>query len=167
MAGKPGEFELIKEILSPLTTGMPGALGLTDDAALLTVEPGHQLVITKDAMVAGVHFFENEKPALIAKKLLRTNLSDLAAMGAKPIGYLLATAWTTDCDANWIRSFADGLRDDQDQYGIGLLGGDTVKTSGPLTLSLTALGSVPTGKSLRRNSAKVSDLVYVSGTIGD
>ncbi len=167
MSRASGEFGIIKEILSPLTREMPGALGLTDDAALLRVEAGQELVVTKDAMVAGVHFLENEEPALIAKKLLRTNLSDLAAMGAHPVGYLLATAWTQACDEAWITEFARGLMEDQDIYDIGLLGGDTVKTLGPLTLSLTALGTVPAGKSLRRNSAKVGDLVFVSGSIGD
>lgn len=167
MTPATGEFGMIKEILAPLTSKMPGALGLTDDAALLQLKEGHELVVTKDAMVAGVHFLENEKPVLIAKKLLRTNLSDLAAMGAHPVGYLLATAWTQACDESWITEFARGLKEDQDIYDIGLLGGDTVKTPGPLTLSLTALGTVPAGKSLRRNSAKVGHLIFVSGTIGD
>lgn len=162
-----GEFGIIKEILSPLASTMPGAFGLTDDAACLKVEAGQELVITKDAMVAGVHFFEQEKPALIAKKLLRTNLSDLAAMGAKPVGYLLATAWTENCDTAWIKDFAVGLAEDQQQFCVGLLGGDTVRTSGPLTLSLTAIGSLKVGTALRRNSAKIGDLIYVTGTIGD
>ena len=163
----PGEFEVIKEIFSPLAAAMPGSLGLTDDAALLDLQAGEQLVLTKDAMVAGVHFFENDRPDYIAKKLLRTNLSDLAAMGAKPLGYLLATAWTDGCDEQWLKSFAKGLKEDQEHFQIGLLGGDTVKTSGPLTLSLTALGTVKTGAALRRNGAKVGDLIYVSGTLGD
>ncbi|MEH6405295.1 MAG: AIR synthase related protein, partial [Sneathiella sp.] len=133
----PGEFEVIKDILSPLAAATPGALGLTDDAALLSLQVGKELVLTKDAMVAGVHFFENDRPDYIAKKLLRTNLSDLAAMGSEPLGYLLATAWTDACDEQWVRCFASGLKEDQDQFQIGLLGGDTVKTPGPLTLSLT------------------------------
>ncbi|MBL4740443.1 MAG: thiamine-phosphate kinase [Sneathiella sp.] len=163
----PGEFEVIKNILSPLAAAMPGSLGLTDDAALLDLQAGEQLVLTKDAMVAGVHFFANDPPEYIAKKLLRTNLSDLAAMGAKPLGYLLATAWTDACDEQWIKNFANGLKEDQELFQIGLLGGDTVKTTGPLTLSLTALGTVKIGKALRRNGAKVGDLLYVSGTLGD
>ncbi|WP_169544871.1 thiamine-phosphate kinase [Sneathiella aquimaris] len=164
---KTGEFGIIETIFSPLTRNTPGALGLGDDAALLSVRDGHELVLTKDAMVAGVHFFENDPPADIARKLLRTNLSDLAAMGAQPVGYLLATAWTEDCDEAFIKSFAAGLEEDQALFGVGLLGGDTVKTSGPLTLSLTALGEVPIGQALRRNGAKVGDQLYVSGTIGD
>jgi len=163
----PGEFEVIKDIFSPLAATMPGSLGLTDDAALLDLQAGEQLVLTKDAMVAGVHFFDNDRPDYIAKKLLRTNLSDLAAMGAKPVGYLLATAWTDGCDEQWLKSFAKGLEEDQAYFHIGLLGGDTVKTPGPLTLSLTALGAVKTGSALRRNGAQVGDLIYVSGTLGD
>lgn len=163
----PGEFEVISNIFSPLAADTPGALELTDDAALLELPAGEQMVLTKDAMVAGVHFFENDRPDYIAKKLLRTNLSDLAAMGAKPLGYLLATAWTDSCDVKWIKSFADGLKEDQDYFKIGLLGGDTVKTPGPLTLSLTALGTVKTGTALRRNGANVGDLIFVSGTLGD
>ena len=162
-----GEFGIIKEILSPLAAKMPGAFGLTDDAACLSLETGRELVLTKDAMVAGIHFLDDDPPSLIAKKLLRTNLSDLASMGARPEGYLLATAWPDSCDENWIREFAAGLKDDQDFFNIGLLGGDTVRTPGPLTLSLTALGSVKTGKAMRRNGAKVGDIICVSGTIGD
>lgn len=167
MTANRGEFGIIKDILSPLAAKMPGAFGLTDDAACLSLEPGKELVLTKDAMVAGIHFLEDDPPSLIAKKLLRTNLSDLAAMGAKPKGYLLATAWPDSCDESWIREFAAGLKEDQDFFDVGLLGGDTVKTTGPLTLSLTALGSVTTGKAMRRNGAKIGDVVCVSGSIGD
>ncbi|MBL4666646.1 MAG: thiamine-phosphate kinase [Sneathiella sp.] len=162
-----GEFDVIEDIFSPLSINAPGAFGLTDDAAVMSVASGLEMVITKDAMVAGVHFLENDSPENIAKKLLRTNLSDLAAMGAKPVSYLLATAWPDTCDVAWIRRFANGLSEDQKKYNVSLIGGDTVKTSGPLTLSLTLLGTVETGKSLRRNGAKAGDLVCVSGTIGD
>jgi len=164
---RSGEFEVIKKIFSPLSMSAPGAFGLTDDAAVMSVEAGFELVITKDAMVAGVHFLEDDKPENIARKLLRTNLSDIAAMGAKPLSYLLATAWTDDCNQDWIARFANGLVLDQKKYGVSLLGGDTVKTPGPLTLSLTLIGKVPSGQSLRRNGAKVGDLLCVSGTIGD
>ncbi|GLQ06474.1 thiamine-phosphate kinase [Sneathiella chinensis] len=162
-----GEFDIIRQAFAPLASAMPGALDLLDDAALLDVPAGEQLVLTKDALVAGVHFLETDAPDLVARKLLRTNLSDLAAMGAAPAGYLLATAWSPDCDDAWIQRFADGLRQDQEEFGIALLGGDTVKTPGPKTFTLTALGRVPRGTALRRGGATAGETVYVSGTIGD
>jgi len=161
------EFKIIKEIFRPLAASHPGTFNLTDDAAIFSPPTGKDLVVTKDAMVAGVHFLENDTPQNIARKLLRTNLSDIAAMGAKPYGYLLATAWPHDLDLNWVRDFADGLALDQLTYGVTLLGGDTVKTPGPITLSLTLLGTVPKGQRLLRSGAKAGDLICVSGTIGD
>ncbi|PHQ70327.1 MAG: thiamine-phosphate kinase [Sneathiella sp.] len=161
------EFDLIDRFFAPLSTVMPGAYGLTDDAATIHCQSGKELVLTKDAMVSGIHFLENDDPADIARKLLRVNLSDLAAMGAAPVGYLLATFWPIDHPVDWIRSFADGLARDQAEYGIGLLGGDTVRTPGPLSLSLTAVGEVGQGTALRRNGARHGDLIVVSGTIGD
>ena len=162
-----GEFDVIRDIFSPLSEKAPGAFGLTDDAAVMSLAAGSELVVTKDAMVAGVHFLEGDEPEHIAKKLLRTNLSDIAAMGAKPLSYLLATAWPKSCDVAWIRRFAKGLAEDQKIYNVSLLGGDTVSTSGPLTLSLTLLGAVESGKCLRRNGANEGDLLCVSGSIGD
>ncbi|WP_202526223.1 thiamine-phosphate kinase [Sneathiella litorea] len=162
-----GEFALIDGILKPLAAGTPAALGLTDDAAVLTPAKGKDLVLTKDAMVAGVHFRESDMPGDIARKLLRVNLSDLAAMGAEPVGYLLATFWPEALPLSWIQEFADGLGQDQEEFGIGLLGGDTVRTPGPLSLSLTAIGEVAKEKALRRNGAGAGDLIVVSGTIGD
>ncbi len=162
-----GEFGIISQYLSPLSHKLEGALGLKDDAALLECRDGYQLVLTKDAMVAGVHFLHGDAPADIARKLLRTNLSDLAAMGAAPVGYLLSTAWTKDCAEEFIAGFAAGLKADQEEFGLGLLGGDTVRTPGPLTLSLTAIGELPKGRALRRNGAAEGDYLYVSGTIGD
>nr|WP_237688150.1 thiamine-phosphate kinase [Sneathiella sedimenti] len=162
-----GEFALIDRVLKPLAADTPAALGLTDDAAVLTPPKGKDLVLTKDAMVAGVHFREADLPGDIARKLLRVNLSDLAAMGATPVGYLLATFWPEDLPHAWITEFAEGLAEDQEEFGVGLLGGDTVRTSGPLSLSLTAIGSVAEGKALRRNGAGDGDLIVVSGTIGD
>lgn len=162
-----GEFALIDRVLKPLAADTSAALGLTDDAAVLTPAKGRDLVLTKDAMVAGVHFREADMPGDIARKLLRVNLSDLAAMGATPVGYLLATFWPENLPHSWITDFADGLAQDQEEYGIGLLGGDTVRTPGPLSLSLTAIGDVAEGKALRRNGATEGDLIVVSGTIGD
>lgn len=163
----PGEFDIIRDIFAPLSEGQAGAFNLTDDAATLSAPPGTELVMTKDAMVSGVHFLAGDDPAQIARKLLRVNLSDLAAMGATPMGYLLATFWSHGTDPDWIRSFAEGLKQDQREFSIGLLGGDTVSTPGPLSLSLTAIGNVPNHKALRRNGAQPGDLLVVSGSIGD
>ncbi|WP_340150152.1 thiamine-phosphate kinase [uncultured Sneathiella sp.] len=162
-----GEFALIDRLLKPLAAGTPAALDLTDDAAVLVPTPGQDLVLAKDAMVAGVHFLENDPAEAVARKLLRVNLSDLAAMGATPVGYLLATFWPEKLPRDWIEGFVSGLQMDQEEFGIGLLGGDTVRTPGPLSLSLTAIGEVAAGKALRRNGAGEGDLIVVSGTLGD
>jgi thiamine-monophosphate kinase len=161
-----GEFEFIARRLRPLA-GAPGALGLTDDAALLDPRPGTQLVLTKDAMVAGVHFLPDDPPDRIAQKLLRVNLSDLAAMGAEPIGYLLALARPKALEDDWLGTFCKGLAADNATYGISVFGGDTVSTPGPLTLSLTAIGDVPKGEALLRGGARPGDDIWVSGTLGD
>jgi thiamine-monophosphate kinase len=161
-----GEFEFIASRLRPLAT-VPGALELTDDAALLDPAPGQQLVLAKDAMVAGVHFLEDDPPGQIAQKLVRVNLSDLAAMGAVPLGYLLALARAKEISDEWLAGFCAGLAADNAEFAIALLGGDTVSTPGPLTLSLTAIGEVPRGAALLRSGARPGDDVWVSGTLGD
>jgi thiamine-monophosphate kinase len=162
-----GEFEFIAARLKPLAAGTPGALDLEDDAALLDPPAGMTLVLTKDAMVAGVHFLADDPAGEIAKKLLRVNLSDLAAMGAAPVGYLLALARAKETPESWLAGFCQGLAEDQAEFAIGLLGGDTVSTPGPLTLSLTAIGQVPEGQALRRRGALPGDDLWVSGTLGD
>ena len=162
-----GEFALIDRLLKPLAAGFPGALGLGDDGALLTCPEGHELVVVKDGMVADVHFLADESPANIAARLLRTNLSDLAAMGADPLAYLLFLARPKACSDAWLEEFAEGLAADQAAFNISLIGGDTVSTEGPLTLSCTAIGSVPRGMAIRRSGAREGDAVYVSGTLGD
>jgi thiamine-monophosphate kinase len=162
-----GEFAFIAQHLRPLAAGTAGALDLLDDAALLDPPAGMTLVLTKDAMVAGVHFLPDDPPGTIAKKLLRVNLSDLAAMGAAPVGYLLALARARETPESWLADFCQGLAEDQATFGIGLLGGDTVSTPGPLTLSLTAIGQLPQGQALRRSGAKPGDDLWVSGTLGD
>ena len=164
-APKAGEFELIRRHFAPLAA--PSALGLRDDAATLTPPAGSDLVLTVDAMVQGVHFLPDDPPDLIARKLLRINLSDLAAKGARPLGYLLTAAWTAELPEDWIAAFAGGLGEDQKAFGCPLLGGDTVSTPGPLCFSLTAIGCVPAGRMLRRSGAEPGDLVFVSGAIGD
>ena len=161
------EFDLITAYFKPLAHGFDGSLNLTDDAAILTPPAGHELVVTTDAINAGVHFLGNEDAALIAQKALRVNLSDLAAMGATPLAYLLSLQLPKNTPAEWVKRFAEGLQHDQAQFQIHLAGGDTTSTHGPLSCSITAFGTVPNGKALRRNGAKVGDIVYVTGTIGD
>ena len=160
-----GEFGRIARFFAPLAG--PGGLGLTDDAALVDCPPGHRLVMTVDAMVEGVHYLASDPPDLVARKLLRVNLSDLAAMGARPKHYLLTTALPQSFGDDWLAAFASGLAEDQRLFGIDLLGGDSVSTPGPATLSLTAIGEVATGAEIRRGGAKPGDDVWVSGTIGD
>lgn len=165
-AGRLGEFDLIARYLRPLADA-PAAFNLTDDAAAFTPAPGMDLVLTKDMVAAGVHFFPDDPPASIARKALRVNLSDLAAKGAVPIGYLLGLALPADWTEDWMAAFTAALAEDQRTYGIALLGGDTVKASGGLTLSITAIGSVPSGGMVRRMGARPGDAIVVSGTIGD
>lgn len=164
---RPDEFSLIEQVFAPLSAEAPGAFGLTDDAAVFSPGEGMELVLTVDAIVEGVHFLSSDPADGIAQKLLRVNLSDLAAKGAIPRGYLLVTSWRPDTSLAWIESFAAGLCRDQQTFGISLWGGDTVSTPGPLTFSVTAIGEVPRGKLLRRSGARPGDDIYVSGTIGD
>jgi thiamine-monophosphate kinase len=161
----PGEFELIRRYFAPLAG--PGSLKLTDDAAVVDLQPGRSLVATTDTVIAGVHFLADDPPDLIARKALRVNLSDLASMGAEPSGYLLVTALPAGIDENWVAQFSRGLAQDQAEFSISLLGGDTAFTPGPLSLTITALGQVERGKALLRSGAKPGDRVYLSGTIGD
>lgn len=163
----PDEFSLIARYFAPLAANFPGALGLKDDAALVDVPAGERLVVTVDAVVAGVHFLPDDPPDLIARKLLRVNLSDIAAMGARPVAVLLAAAFPRDTTRDWLDRFASGLAADCRTYGISLIGGDTVATPGPLTLSVTAIGRVARDCELRRSAAQAGDRIYVSGTIGD
>jgi thiamine-monophosphate kinase len=159
------EDELIRRYFAPLA-GEAG-LGLKDDVALLTPPAGADLVLTADALVAGVHFFADDPPEWIAAKALRVNLSDLAAKGAAPLGFLLSLALPRGFAPEWLEAFARGLGDDARAYGCPLLGGDTVETPGPLTLSITALGAVERGRMPVRMGAQPGDHIYVSGTIGD
>ena len=147
---RPSEFEIIARYFAPLAAGVPGAASLGDDVALIAVGSGEELVLKTDAIVAGVHFIGDEPAQLIARKLLRVNLSDLAAKGARPLGYLLAAVFPRDIEESWIADFAAGLAEDQSQYGLALLGGDTTATPGPLTLSLTALGTAARGRTPRQ-----------------
>jgi thiamine-monophosphate kinase len=159
------EFQRIARFFAPLAG--PGALGLVDDVALIDGPPGQQLVLTTYAIIAGVDYLPDDPPDLVARKLLRVNLSDLAAKGAAPLGYLLTTILPPSCDEAWLEGFTAGLAQDQAEFAITLLGGDSSATSGPATLSLTALGTVATGQAILRRGAQPGDLIYVSGTIGD
>ncbi len=161
-----GEDRLIARHFKPIARH-PGALGLTDDAAMLTPPPGHALVITADAIVGGVHFFSDDPPDAIAKKALRVNLSDLAAKGAKPAGFVLTLALPKSIGADWLKAFARGLGADAKTYDCPLFGGDTVYTPGPVTISITAFGTVPKKTMIRRSGARAGDHVIVTGTIGD
>jgi len=163
----PDEFEQIARLYRPLTKGAPEALDLLDDVAILPSRPGMELVITKDAIVEGVHFLPGTAPDLIARKLVRVNLSDLAAKAAEPFGYLLAASWPASFDWPQRQAFAEGLRQDGETFDLVLLGGDTTSTPGPLTLSMTLLGWAPAGRTVRRSGARPGDLVMVSGAIGD
>ena len=165
--GEPDEFEQIARLYRPLTEGSPEALGLLDDVAVLPSRPGFDLVLTTDAMVAGVHFLADDPLDLVARKLLRANLSDLAAKAAEPHGYLLTVAWPPGVGFEARSRFAVGLAQDQAAFGVRLLGGDTVSTAGPLTVSLMLLGWTPTGRLVSRAGARPGDAVLVSGTIGD
>jgi thiamine-monophosphate kinase len=165
MIDHPSEDDLIARYFAPIAG--PGGLGLRDDAALLDPPAGCEIVATVDGIVAGVHFFVDDPPESIARKALRVNLSDLAAKGATPQGFLLMLALTPDWRPEWLERFSRALGEDATLYGCPLLGGDTVSTPGPLSISITALGSVPRGQMVARTGVRADDAIYVSGTIGD
>jgi len=161
------EFGEIAALFRPLTGGAPGAFGLMDDAAVVPGRPGFDLVVTKDAVVEGVHFPVGEAPGAVAQKLLRVNLSDLAAKAAEPFACFLAIAWPQTFGPEDRAAFAAGLGADLKAFGVDLLGGDTVTTPGPFWASLTALGWVPEGGMVRRAGAVPGNMLMVSGVIGD
>jgi thiamine-monophosphate kinase len=161
-----GEFETIQKLLMPLAHP-EWARGLLDDVAVLPSRPGFDLVMTKDAIVEGVHFLPEDPLDTVAQKLLRVNLSDLAAKGAEPFGYLLACHWSGRCGWPEREAFAAGLAADQAAFGIALLGGDTVVTPGPASFSATLLGWTPKDRAVGRSGARPGDAVFVTGRIGD
>jgi thiamine-monophosphate kinase len=165
-SGLSGEERLIERYFKPLATA-PTAFGLGDDAATFTPPAGCDLVLTTDGVIAGVHFLPEDPPQSIARKALRMNLSDLAAKGATPAGFLLSIALPASTPESWIAAFAEGLGQDINHYGCPLLGGDTDRTPGPLSISITAFGTVPHDTMVRRSSAKRGDIVAITGTIGD
>ena len=165
-----GEFDLIQHFFKAGADAMQSnnekaiVLGIGDDCALLKPAAGEEIAITSDMLVEGRHFFINANPELLGRKALAVNLSDLAAMGAKPIGFTLSIA-LPKVDIAWLEAFSKSLFAIANQYSCPLIGGDT--TAGPLTISITAFGSIPSGKAIRRSGAKVGDDIWTSGTIGD
>ena len=160
------EDRLIATYFRPLATH-PGAFDLADDAAAITPPPGCDLVLTTDGVISGVHFFANDPADAVARKALRINLSDLAAKGAMPLGFLLSIGLPADLSPDWLKCFARGLREDAEHYGCPLLGGDTDKNPAAITAYIAALGVVPHGGMVRRKGARAGDVVVATGTIGD
>jgi thiamine-monophosphate kinase len=159
--------EAVIALLAPLTEGFPGAFRLQDDCALVTPPPGEDLVLKTDPIAAGVHFLSGEAPENIAWKALAVNVSDLAAKGATPIGYLMALSFPEAPTHAWMAQLVDGLRAAQTRFGCHLIGGDTDRRPGPLTVSVTVIGSLPQGTMVRRTTAQAGCTLFVSGTIGD
>ncbi|MEJ1158603.1 thiamine-phosphate kinase [Prosthecomicrobium sp. N25] len=166
MSARPSEDGLIARWFAPLATD-PGSFRLGDDCASLSPPPGHDLVLKTDAVAAGIHFFPEDPWDAVARKALRVNLSDLAAKGARPLGYLLSLALPADWRPDQMDALSAGLAADQALYGVALWGGDTIRSPAGLVLSVTAIGAVPQGRMVRRGGARPGDRIYVSGTIGD
>jgi thiamine-monophosphate kinase len=165
MFALPEEFAIIATHFAPLAGD--AALNLTDDAAIFTPPANRQLVMSADAIVETVHFLSADPPDLVARKLLRVNLSDLAAMGATPLSYLLTISAPRATPRSWFAAFASGLAADQGEFNIHLIGGDTTSTPGPISLTATIIGHVAPGTALRRTGAVAGDGLWVTGTIGD
>lgn len=161
-----GEEALIAEFWAPLAAGFAGAFDLKDDCATIAPPAGEELVVTTDALIAGVHFFPGDDPAAVGWKALAVNVSDLVGKGAMPLAYLMNVA-LPGLDRAWLAAFTTGLRAAQVAFGCQLIGGDTDRTPGPLTVSITALGTAPSGRMVRRATARPGDHVYITGTIGD
>jgi thiamine-monophosphate kinase len=162
-----GEEALIQTYFAPLAAGLPGAHGLLDDCASLPPRAGEDLIVTTDAVAAGVHFFPDDTAGDIAWKALAVNVSDLVSKGAAPTAYVMALAFPEQPEPEWLRAFSHGLAEAQAAFGIKLAGGDTDRRSGPLAITITAFGYVPAGRMVRRATAGPGDAVFVSGTIGD
>jgi thiamine-monophosphate kinase len=164
---RANEFELIEEIFAPLAAGKDGTFDLTNDAALLPALQGERLIASVDTLIEGVHFLAGTAPEAVAAKALRVNLSDIAAMGGRPLAYLLALSLPRGQGRDWSAKFARGLSAEQARFGIYLLGGDTTATPGPLTISITLFATLQGEASLTRSGAGAGDLVYLSGSLGD
>lgn len=162
-----GEERIIESAFAPLVQGWPGAYDLLDDCATIEPAPGQELVVKTDPVRAGVHFFPDDKPDDIAWKALAVNVSDLAAKGARPLAYLLAISFPEKPAAEWLAGFAGGLSAAQDAFGMNLVGGDTDRADGPMTIAVTVMGEVPVGRMVRRGAARAGDLLFVSGALGE
>ncbi len=161
------EEAIIQRYLAPLAAGFPGALGLKDDCAFAAPSPGHEFVFKTDAIAEGVHFLPDDPPADIGWKALAVNVSDLAAKGARPVGYLMSLAFPSAPTEFWMAEFARGLGEAQAALGIHLMGGDTDRRPGPLSITPMVVGEVPAGRMVRRGAARAGDVICVSGTLGD
>ena len=159
--------EAIIRVLAPLAQGFAGAFDLRDDCALITPAPGTELVLKVDPVAEGVHFLADDAPEDIAWKALAVNVSDLAAKAARPLAYLMALSFPAAPTADWLSRFAAGLAEAQARFGCHLIGGDTDRRPGPLTVTMTVIGEVEHGRMVRRGTARVGDTVFVSGTLGD
>ena len=161
------EEAIIQQFLAPLAAGFPGAFGLQDDCAVAAPAPGHEFVFKTDAIAAGVHFLGDEDARDIGWKALAVNVSDLAAKGARPVGYLLSLSFPQAPTRAWMSGFTDGLAEAQRAFGMHLMGGDTDRRPGPVSITPMVIGEVPSGRMVRRATAVVGDIVFVSGTLGD
>ena len=161
------EERIIQDYLEPLSRGYAGAFGLKDDCAIVTPPPGADLVVTTDPIREDVHFFTDDAPAHIAWKALAVNVSDLAAKAARPLAYVMALSLPKFPESDWLRAFADGLSEAQEAFGMHLIGGDTDRADGPLTVATTVFGTVPAGQMVRRGTAHPGDLLYLSGSLGN
>lgn len=162
-----GEERIIAEFMAPLAAGYPGAFGLRDDCAVAAPSPGHEFVLKTDAIAEGVHFLPEDMPQDVGWKALAVNVSDLAAKGARPVGYLLSLAFPAAPTRDWLAGFTQGLAAAQAAFGMHLLGGDTDRRPGPIAITPTVLGEAPVGRMVRRAAARAGDVLYVSGTLGD
>ncbi len=161
-----GEEAIIQQFLAPLAAGYPGAYALKDDCAAITPTPGHDVVVKTDPVAEGVHFLSHDAPEDIGWKALAVNVSDLAAKAARPVAYLMALSFPEAPEAEWLRRFADGLGAAQRAFGMHLIGGDTDRRPGPISITITVFGEVPTGRMVQRAAARPGDRLYVSGALG-
>jgi thiamine-monophosphate kinase len=162
-----GEERFIARHLLPLSENFPGAFGLTDDCAEIAPLPGHSFIMKTDPVVEGVHFFADDAPEDLAWKALAVNISDLAAKAARPVAYLMALTLPAPPSDVWMQRFSAGLQAAQDAFGCVLIGGDTDVRPGPLSIAMSVIGEVPTGRMVRRQGAEAGDLVYVTGCVGE
>lgn len=162
-----GEFGLIERLFSPSEAPAGVPLGIGDDAAVLAVPRSHQMVVTTDSLVEGIHFLPDADPFLLAQKAVRVNLSDLAAMGAIPRWYLLSLSLPASTPLAWAEEFSRGLREAEADYHIALVGGDTTGSKGSIVIAITLVGSLPEGRAITRSGARPGDLLMVTGTVGD